>query len=293
MTWPTLRSEGRCSVAGPPDPHPVRRRARRPRAGDGAGPGAAGAGGRDARRHRDARPGSCHPPRPGRVAGAVDAYGGFAESRLVAHAEAFGPKELVAWGGGSSTSCPRDRRAGRGRPPRRPRGERCGQAQDDDAAPGRRHHPHLCTRLRTRPRRGSRPTSRRSPTLAPSATTSEAARRPTRSPGCPTRSVWVTRSASFLEAIDPARLPLHGGDATTVVVTIPLASLRAELGAADLIGAGLVPGDDLTGDRITAAQAVDWRAPRRSFRRCSTALVFPSTSAEPSDSSARPSARRS
>ena len=57
----------------------------------------------------------------------------------------------------------------------------------------------------------------------------------------------------FLEAIDPTRLPIHGGDATTVIVTIPLASLRAELGAADLIGGGLVPGDDLTGDRITAS----------------------------------------
>ena len=53
----------------------------------------------------------------------------------------------------------------------------------------------------------------------------------------------------------PHRLPIHGGDATTVIVTIPLASLRAELGAADLLGGGLVPGDDLTGDRITAAQA--------------------------------------
>ena len=61
--------------------------------------------------------------------------------------------------------------------------------------------------------------------------------------------------AQFLEAIDPARLPIHGGDATTVIVTIPLASLRAELGAADLIGGGLVPGDDPAGDRITAAQA--------------------------------------
>ncbi len=59
----------------------------------------------------------------------------------------------------------------------------------------------------------------------------------------------------FLEAVDPDRLPLHGGDATTVIVTIPLASLRADLATADLIGAGLVPGDDLTGDRITAAQA--------------------------------------
>jgi hypothetical protein len=59
----------------------------------------------------------------------------------------------------------------------------------------------------------------------------------------------------FLEAADPSRLPLHGGDATTVVVTVPLAALQAELAAADLIGGGLVPGDDLTGDRITAAQA--------------------------------------
>jgi hypothetical protein len=61
--------------------------------------------------------------------------------------------------------------------------------------------------------------------------------------------------AQFLEAADPSRMPLHGGDATTVVVTVPLASLQAELAAADLIGGGLVPGDDLTGDRLSAAQA--------------------------------------
>lgn len=59
----------------------------------------------------------------------------------------------------------------------------------------------------------------------------------------------------FLETVDPTRLPLHGGDATTLIVTIPFASLQADLATADLIGAGLVPGDDLTGDRITAAQA--------------------------------------
>ncbi|MFC6343871.1 DUF222 domain-containing protein, partial [Nocardioides hankookensis] len=34
----------------------------------------------------------------------------------------------------------------------------------------------------------------------------------------------------LLEAIDPGRLPLHGGDATTVIVTIGLESLRSELG---------------------------------------------------------------
>ena len=59
----------------------------------------------------------------------------------------------------------------------------------------------------------------------------------------------------FLETADPGRLPVHGGDATTVVVTIPLASLQAELGTADLLGSGLVPGDELTGDLLTAAQA--------------------------------------
>ena len=60
---------------------------------------------------------------------------------------------------------------------------------------------------------------------------------------------------AFLETVDAGRLPIHGGDATSLIVTIPLAALQAELAAADIIGAGLVPGDDLTGDRITAAQA--------------------------------------
>jgi hypothetical protein len=59
----------------------------------------------------------------------------------------------------------------------------------------------------------------------------------------------------LLECLDPTRLPVHGGDATTVVVTIDLGSLKADLATADLIGAGLVPGDELTGDQITAAQA--------------------------------------
>lgn len=60
---------------------------------------------------------------------------------------------------------------------------------------------------------------------------------------------------AFLETADANRLPIHGGNATTVVVTIPLAALQSELSSAGLVGAGLVPGDELTGDRITAAQA--------------------------------------
>ena len=59
----------------------------------------------------------------------------------------------------------------------------------------------------------------------------------------------------FLESLDPTRLPVHGGDATTLIVTIPLESLRTELATADLLGGGLVPGDESTGDLITAAQA--------------------------------------
>lgn len=40
--------------------------------------------------------------------------------------------------------------------------------------------------------------------------------------------------AAFLEAVDPRRMPLHGGDATTVLVTIKLDDLRRDLGSATL-----------------------------------------------------------
>lgn len=50
---------------------------------------------------------------------------------------------------------------------------------------------------------------------------------------------------SLLEVLDPQRLPVHGGDATTVVVTIDLQTLRDGLGVASL-------GSDA---RITAAEA--------------------------------------
>lgn len=60
---------------------------------------------------------------------------------------------------------------------------------------------------------------------------------------------------AFLETVDAGRLPIHGGNATSVIVTIPLDALRSELAAADVIGAGLVPGDELTGDLISAGEA--------------------------------------
>ncbi|GAB2456217.1 hypothetical protein GCM10027062_40550 [Nocardioides hungaricus] len=53
---------------------------------------------------------------------------------------------------------------------------------------------------------------------------------------------------SLLEHLDPQRLPDHGGDATTVLVTIGLDQLRADLAAAGLIDGDLSGGSNLTAD---------------------------------------------
>lgn len=53
--------------------------------------------------------------------------------------------------------------------------------------------------------------------------------------------------AQLLETLDPNRMPIHGGDATNVIVTIPLQALRKDLSAGDH---GL--GEDTT--RMSAAQ---------------------------------------
>jgi hypothetical protein len=63
--------------------------------------------------------------------------------------------------------------------------------------------------------------------------------------------------AALLEHLDPIALPAHGGDATTVIVTLSLEQLRTQLAAADLIGHDL--------DRISASEA------RR--LACSAALI--------------------
>lgn len=55
----------------------------------------------------------------------------------------------------------------------------------------------------------------------------------------------------LMEVLDPSRLPIHGGDATNVTVTISLKDLEQGLGVA-MIDNG-VPGDGF--DTITAAQA--------------------------------------
>jgi len=55
----------------------------------------------------------------------------------------------------------------------------------------------------------------------------------------------------LLEVLDPSRLPVHGGDATHVMVTIPIETLTAELGVATIDNE--TPGDGY--DSLTAAQA--------------------------------------
>jgi hypothetical protein len=63
----------------------------------------------------------------------------------------------------------------------------------------------------------------------------------------------------LLERLDPKRLPVHGGDATALIITIPWATLMSELGAAEVLGAGTIPSDQgadpCAGETITAAQA--------------------------------------
>lgn len=63
----------------------------------------------------------------------------------------------------------------------------------------------------------------------------------------------------LLESLDPTRLPVHGGDATTMIITIPFSTLTAELGAAEVLGAGTIPSDPhvdpCAGETLTAAQA--------------------------------------
>ena len=58
----------------------------------------------------------------------------------------------------------------------------------------------------------------------------------------------------LLESLDPARLPRHGGDATTIMVTLSLDQLRNQLATAEIIGASHLPGDD-DPVLITAAEA--------------------------------------
>ncbi|HWJ82294.1 MAG TPA: DUF222 domain-containing protein [Nocardioides sp.] len=56
---------------------------------------------------------------------------------------------------------------------------------------------------------------------------------------------------SLLEHLDPATLPDHGGDATTVIVTIPLAQLQQDLGTASILDGS----DPALGPNLSATEA--------------------------------------
>jgi len=55
---------------------------------------------------------------------------------------------------------------------------------------------------------------------------------------------------ALLEHLDPAQLPAHGGDATTVMVTIALESLMADLASGGVIDGNLAAGDNLSATAI-------------------------------------------
>ncbi len=76
---------------------------------------------------------------------------------------------------------------------------------------------------------------------------------PDRAPRLPYPRKLGQAFCSFLERYDPQRLPVHGGDATTLMVTIPLADLRKELGIAEILGGLNLPGDGE--EQISAADA--------------------------------------
>ena len=97
----------------------------------------------------------------------------------------------------------------------------------------------------------------------------------------------------LLESLDPTRLPLHGGDATTLMVTVSLDALRADLATADLIGAGSSPATTSPATGSPPPRPDGWRAPRRSCPSSSGATASPSTSAAPAASTAPRSARPS
>ncbi|MEI2810873.1 MAG: DUF222 domain-containing protein [Nocardioides sp.] len=60
---------------------------------------------------------------------------------------------------------------------------------------------------------------------------------------------------AFLEAVDTHRLPIHAGDATTLLVTVSLDSLRAELASAQVLTGGHIPGDAEAADAISGGEA--------------------------------------
>ena len=276
------------------DPDPVRRRPRRPGAGDRAGPRPPGAGRGDARRGRDVGAGTGDPPRgrrpplerrrgrcsegrgaPGRPGGGV---------RSARSSPGSGAGSSRSWHPGSPRR-PRHDAWPSSRPmPRTRPGSRC--AASATAPPG---SPRA---FRTPPRPGWRPTSRPSPT-PPSRCRRAAGQQGTRSRACPTPSGWVRRSPVLRvgrprAAPGPRRRRHHGRRLRPARVP-----QGTELGTADLLGSGLVPGDEAPVTSSPPPRPDASPAPRRSFPPSSAATTSRSISAAPADCSHRVSARHS
>jgi hypothetical protein len=64
----------------------------------------------------------------------------------------------------------------------------------------------------------------------------------------PQRQQYAHAFAALLEHLDPHQLPEHGGDATTVMVTLSLDQLRTDLATAGLLDADLAHGPNLTAE---------------------------------------------
>ncbi|UMG91607.1 DUF222 domain-containing protein [Nocardioides sp. TF02-7] len=141
-----------------------------------------------------------------------------------------------------------------------------------DPRPRRRHLPDLRDHPHPPRRSGWTPTSTPSPARATATPPTSRTRRTPRNrwsrppPSCPTgpRSSAATTKATgspypkkramafctLLERLDPHRLPEHGGDATTVLVTVTLEDLRSELGVAGLVEPDLEHGPNLTAAEV-------------------------------------------
>jgi hypothetical protein len=98
---------------------------------------------------------------------------------------------------------------------------------------------------------------------------------------------------SLLEHLDPAQLPEHGGDATTLMVTIPLESLQKDLGVGTILGGQPMSATEVRRLACTAGilpavlggkgEVLDLGRTRRLFSRAqrrALALTDPTCSAE-------------
>jgi hypothetical protein len=107
-----------------------------------------------------------------------------------------------------------------------------------------------------------------------------------------------TAFGSFLESVDPQRLPLHGGDATTVLVTIDLDTLRGQLTDAGVAMVGDQPISAAEARRLACmaslvpvvlggdSQVLDLGRTRRLFspaQRKALAVRYPTCAAEGCD----------